>query len=113
MELEYYETVNGRCPVQGFLDDLDWRRRGVVLEFLSAVTADTFHDKRLCKKLVNADGLWEFRIRHRGDQIRLLGMPLTPKFVLLLGFIKKEQQTPRHEIEVALDRWKDYINRHA
>jgi phage-related protein len=113
MELEYYKIVNGRDHVQEFFNKMDWRRQTVVTYFLAAVTRDTFKDARLCKKLINAGGLWEFRIKHRGNQIRLLGMLASPKFVLLHGFVKKDKKTPRHEIEVALDRWKDYINRHA
>jgi phage-related protein len=56
----------------------------------------------------HVDGkLWEMRIKGRDGIARALYVTVVGKRVIVLrAFVKKTQQTPRHEIELALKRAK-------
>lgn len=55
--------------------------------------------------------LWEIRILGQ-DNIRILYVGFYQDSILLLnGFIKKKQKTPSKEIDLALQRLKDYATR--
>jgi phage-related protein len=56
----------------------------------------------LVRKL--APGLWEVRVRLRTGAARVLFTVVAAEAVLLHGFIKKSQRTPRAELELALGR---------
>lgn len=62
------------------------------------------------KKLAGTE-LWEYRILG-SDNIRIFYISMTGKiFLILHGFKKKKQQTPRKEIKVAQERLQEYLLR--
>jgi len=66
------------------------------------------------KKLEGAEGIWEVRAEFGGDAFRLLGFWDTGRLIILTnGFAKKTQKTPVREIELAVQRKHDYLNRKA
>ncbi len=64
------------------------------------------------KKLVGADNLWEVRIVTGGRSYRLLGF-FDGSVLLILtgGFAKKQQKTPRRELDLAERRRSEYFGR--
>jgi toxin-antitoxin system, toxin component, relE family len=57
--------------------------------------------------------IWELRIKFSSDISRIFYfMWRANTIVLLHGFIKKTQKTPRPEIEIAQKRLRDYKRRH-
>jgi phage-related protein len=55
------------------------------------------------KYIVNTDGLYEIRVQLGSDIFRIFCFFDEPKLVILInGFQKKSQKTPRQEIELAL-----------
>jgi phage-related protein len=52
------------------------------------------------------NGLWEVRSRLGGRIARVIFVVRDEKMVLLHGFIKKTQKTPKHELDVAIQRMK-------
>jgi phage-related protein len=50
------------------------------------------------------DGLWEVRSRMEGRIARVIFCVEGQLMVLLHGFIKKSQKTPKHELDVAKRR---------
>ena len=57
--------------------------------------------------------IWELRIKFASDISRIFYFTWQEETVVLLhGFIKKTQRTPRAEIEVARKRAEDYKQRH-
>lgn len=110
MELIFYETVNGRCPVADFLDGLSIKMRKEILVDLETLMGPLFQDTRVFKKLTGSK-LWEFRYRAKGMQFRILCGMTRQELVLLHAFQKQTQKLPRHEIEIAEQRFKDYISR--
>jgi phage-related protein len=56
--------------------------------------------------------LWELRRSSRGNIYRLLYFFFTGKRIVFVhGFQKKTQKTPRKEIETAVSRMNDYVER--
>ncbi len=65
------------------------------------------------KKLRNSD-VWELRIRHSSNYYRILYFAFSGrKFVLLHAFLKKTEETPKSELEIAQDRLDDYKYRYG
>jgi len=107
----FYRTVDGKCPVQEFLDSLPvkaaqkivWVLR--LLEDMDRVPASYF------KKLAGTEDIWECRIQSGSKAYRIFCFFLDNSVVLTHGFVKKSQKTPAHEIERAEVYRKDFFKR--
>lgn len=62
------------------------------------------------KKVINTP-LWELRVLGEKSLRFFYIAKLGKSFLLLHGFTKKRQKTPKKEIKTALTRLKDYENR--
>jgi phage-related protein len=63
------------------------------------------------KHIVNTDGFYEIRVQVGNDIIRIFCFFETGKLVILInGFQKKTQKTPKKEIEMALKLKAEYEN---
>ena len=109
--LQYYLTAKGENPVSDFLDSLNQKQQSKILRIFSYInsyglTAVIPHVKKL-----TGTPLWEIRILGQ-DNIRVLYISPQKESVLVLhGFIKKKQKTPPREIEIAINRYKDWLAR--
>jgi phage-related protein len=57
-------------------------------------------------------GLLELRVQVASDISRIFYfMPEGSRFVLLHGFIKKTEETPTRELDIAKSRMEDYLRR--
>ena len=107
----FYKTVDGKCPVQEFLDSLPgkvaqkiaWVLR--LLEDLERVPSFYF------KKLVGTEEIWEGRIQFGSNAYRIFCFFVGNTVVLTHGFAKKTQKTPIHEMERAAAYRKDFLRR--
>ena len=108
----FYRTVDGKCPVQDFLDSLPgkvvkkivWVLK--LLEDLDVVPSSYF------KKLIGTEEIWECRIQFGSNAYRLLCFFLNRSVVVLShGFVKKSQKTRAHEIERAEAYRRDFLKR--
>jgi len=107
----YYKSVSGEYPVYDFINKLEVKSRSKIINTIDllemyGIKLGTPHVKK-----VAGTGLWELRILG-GDNIRILYIAITGRaFLLLHGFIKKVQKTPKKEIKTAVMRLKDYRQR--
>ena len=63
------------------------------------------------KHIVNTNGLYEIRVQVGNDIVRIFCFFETGKLVILInGFQKKTQKTPKKEIEMALKLKAEYEN---
>ncbi len=107
----FYRTVDGKCPVQEFLDSLPgkvvqkivWVLR--LLEDMDIVPASYF------KKLAGTEDIWECRIQFGSNAYRIFCFFMNNSVVLTHGFIKKSQKTPAGEIERAEAYRRDFLKR--
>ncbi len=108
----FYRTVDGKCPVQNFLDSLSGKVAQKVtwvlklLEDLDIVPASYF------KKLIGTEDIWECRVPFASNAYRIFCFFEGNSVVVLThGFAKKTQKTPRQEIEKAEAYRRDYLKR--
>ena len=108
----FYRTMEGRCPVQEFLDLLPGKAAKKVawvlslLEELETVPATYF------KKLIGTEEIWECRIQFGSNDYRILCFFMNHSMVVLThGFAKKSQKTPWSEITRAEVYRRDFLRR--
>jgi phage-related protein len=107
----FYRTVDGKCPVQEFLDSLPGKAAQKIvwvlrlLEDMDRVPASYF------KKLVGTEDIWECRIQFGSNAYRIFCFFLNNSVVLTHGFVKKSQKTPAREIERAEAYRRDFFRR--
>ncbi len=113
-EVFLYESDFGDFPAREFLDGLDTKARLKVNFAIGLLSSQLIVPARFWKKLSGQENLWELRAEYAGNIYRVLACLLKGNRVLLLhGFQKKSQKTPRQEIEVAEQRKKRYFQRHG
>jgi phage-related protein len=99
-------------PVEEFLDSLPDRHGQKVGWVLRLVEQLDMVPKQYLKKVVGTEGLWEIRIQTGGNSYRLLGFFDGPTLLVLTGgFSKKQQTTPKREIDLAQQRRAEYFQR--
>ena len=111
-EIRFYRTDAGNCPVEEFIDSLTGKQAQKVAWVLSLIEELDTVPVRYLKKLVNTDDLWEIRINSGSNTFRLLGFIDEGHLVVLVhGFQKKSQKTPKQAIALAQERKKEYFRR--
>jgi phage-related protein len=112
LEIEFYRTSGGACPVEEFLDALNAKEAKKVLWVLKVVQELPQVPGQYFKKLEGTADLWEVRANYGGNAFRLLGFREAGRRVILTnGFAKKTQKTPEREMELAEQRKRDHLNR--
>ena len=110
--IEFYQTSSGTSPVDEFLDSLSDQHAQKVAWVLRLVELLDRVPEQYLKKLVGTDQLWEIRVQAGGKNYRLLGFfDGAVLLILTSGFVKKQQKTPRQEIELAQKRRIEYVQR--
>lgn len=107
--MKYFQT-RFLEPANKFMAGLD--QKAVRKLLYNIDLAEQTNDPRLFKKL--RDDIWEFRVRHGSNQIRLLAFwdKTESQRTLVIathGFIKKVDKVPDNEIERALNIRKRYF----
>ena len=105
----YYAFSERKNPVREFLDSLEETQQAKILRLFQSIEEYGLQAAAPHLKKVAGTPLWEMRILGK-DNIRIFYVVPKKNAVLVLhGFIKKKQKTPRGEIDLALqryDRWK-------
>ena len=111
--IDYYETIDGRCPVKEFVDSLSHEGQAKYIFITKLLTEyGVLVKEPYVKQLAGRKKLFEIRIKDKTGISRILYFTHTgKKFVLLHGFTKKTDKTPQREIETAEERMKDYLSR--
>ena len=110
--VNFYRFANGVSPVEEFLDSLTGKQAQKVLWVLKLIEDLDMIPAQYFKKLIDTEEIWEIRVQFGGDIFRLLGFFDGGSLIILTnGFAKKTQKTPVHEIELAVRRKGEYLNR--
>lgn len=113
-EIVFYQTDFGDRPVDEFLGSLEPAPRAKVVWTLEWLRTQPFVPSKFWKKLPGTDNLWEVRVEYAGNIYRILACTYKGNRVILLhGFHKKTQKTPRQELEIAGQRKKRYLQTHG
>ncbi|MEN8255061.1 MAG: type II toxin-antitoxin system RelE/ParE family toxin [Verrucomicrobiota bacterium] len=111
-EILFYESPEGRKPIQRFLDKLDGKQAKKVAWTLQLVEEQKIVPSKYFKKMTSTKDLWEVRVASGSNIFRLLGFFDGVKLVVIShAFQKKTQKIPKQAIEIAEERKKDYFRR--
>jgi len=100
----FFENINGSKPVREWLLALDKEDRKTIGENIKTVEYGWPIGMPVCRRLESK--LYE--VRSNISDKRIARVIFMGEYMILLnGFVKKTQKTPRNEIELALKRVKE------
>lgn len=113
LRVVFFRTDRGNDPVRDWLEGLG-ERDEMIIDTDITVVAENWPSvlrTNLVKKLQGEEGLWEIRSRiSAGKRVaRVLFTVEAGEIILLHGFVKKSQHTPRKDLRIARRRnrlWK-------
>lgn len=109
LDVRFFMTDAGSEPVREWLKDLPAIERKVIGEDIKTVQLGWPLGMPLVRNL--GDGIWEVRIKLENRIVRVLFALDQSTMVLLHGFIKKQQATPKSDLDLAKDRLKQLKRR--
>lgn len=109
LDVRFFKTDSGTEPVRDWLKGLSAADRKTAGEDVKTVQFGWPLGMPLVRKM--GDGLWEVRIHLEGRIARVLFTVSGGVMVLLHGFIKKSQETPLDDLDLAKSRLKKMRNR--
>jgi len=102
LSVVFFRTASGNEPVRGWLKELPREERRIIGEDIKTVQFGWPLGMPLVRKLDK--GLWEVRSRLPDRIARVLFTTHESRMILLHGFIKKSQKTPKEDLELAKTR---------
>lgn len=113
-EIVFYATDFGDKPVEMFLNELEPAARAKVVRSLEILRTTPVVSSKFWQKMSGSSNIWEVRAEYAGNIYRVLAaMAKGNRVILLHGFQKKSQKTPRQDMEIAQQRQKRYFQRHG
>lgn len=111
IEIEFYDTEDGRCPLQEYLDSLEPKLLAKTLRTIDLLENNGSRLRGPYSEPLG-NGIFELRTKQGSDITRVLYFFFVGnKAVLTNGFTKKTQKTPKSEIELAEKYKADYERR--
>jgi len=113
IEINFYETENGKNPVEDFLTKLNSKAAQKVTWVMNLIEERQGNvSKKYFEKLKHTDEIWEIKTNFGNNEYRALGF-IDQENVLILvhGFKKKTQKVPKKDIDTAEIRKKDHLRR--
>jgi phage-related protein len=105
----FFRSEGGTEPVKDWLKTLEREDCRIIGNDIKDVEFSFPIGLPLCRQLSGYKDLWEVRSKIRGGGIaRVLFYISQGNMILLHGFIKKSQKTPKKEIDLALKRKKQH-----
>jgi len=109
-EIEFYKQGN-KNPISDFILSLDEKLQLNILALLKRLEANPFTLGSMSQKIKGAKNLFELRIKGRFVIVRLFYCYKKNKTIIILhGFVKKSQKTPKKELNKAIKRKKEIEN---
>lgn len=109
LDVRFFMTDAGSEPVREWLKRLPAIERKIIGEDIKTVQLGWPLGMPLVRNL--GDGIWEVRIKLENRIVRVLFALEQSIMVLLHGFIKKQQVTPKADLDLAKDRLKQLKRR--
>ncbi len=102
LRVVFYRNASGREPVRNWLRSLDRESKKIIGDDIKTVQYGWPLGMPLVKSL--GDGLWEVRCQLRDGIARIVFVVEEGLMVVVHGFVKKSQKTPRKELQIARRR---------
>ena len=111
MEIEFYQKEDGTVPAQEFLDSLD-DKMAAKLYGMMDILAEYGNELRMPYSEHLEDGIFEVRAKVGSNITRVLYFFYVGKNIVMTnGFVKKQQKTPKAQIELAKKYRKIFLER--
>jgi phage-related protein len=107
LRVRFYRSEAAREPVREWLWSLSKEERKLIGEDIKTVQFRWPLGMPLVRRLTGK--IYEIRTHLPNRIARTLFFPETTTIVLLHGFIKKTQQTPKGDLDVALKRLRSFL----
>lgn len=105
----FYATGSGNEPVREWLKDLGDKDRRTIGQDIATAEFGWPIGMPLCRSL--GAGLWEIRSNISSGRIaRVIFAVVDGHMVLLHGFVKKTQKTPKPDLDLADKRMKEIVS---
>jgi phage-related protein len=104
LSVNFFATEAGSEPVREWLKDLSAQDRKTIGEDIKTVQFGWPLGMPLVDHIEG--GIWEVRIKLDNRIARVLFVIVNKTMILLHGFIKKDQKTPKPELDLAKQRLK-------
>ena len=102
----FFETANGRMPVREFITGLTKEEQKEIGSDIKMVQ-ESFPKRLYLVKKVKPK-IWEIRSTIKSGICRVFFIIFAGNIVLLHAFVKKTQKTPPRELDVAVERLKEF-----
>ena len=114
-QIDLYEKDNGEVPVLESIKNMDAKMQAKIYREINLLEefGRKLHEPYI-KKIVGQkySDLWELRIKQSNNIFRIIYFTYVNDLcVLLHGFQKKSQKTPKKELDLAKSRMEDYKSR--
>jgi len=103
--VSFYKTEAGNEPAREWLKSLSKKDKKLIGEDIKTVQFGWPLGMPLVEKLDT--GIWEVRTSLKNKISRVLFTTFEDYIVLLHGFIKKTQKTPKHDLDLARKRMRE------
>ena len=110
--IEFYETEDGKKPIEEFLDSLEAKTAAKTVALMEVL--EEYGPKlRMPYSKHLDDGIFELRCQIGGNAVRTLYFFFVGKKIIVTNaFFKKTKKTPVKELQLAKRRRIDWENRH-
>jgi phage-related protein len=110
-DIRYYHLSNETSPVFEFIESLSEKAQAKVFRTIDLLAEYGLQLREPHVKKLTGTSLWELRVLGE-DSIRVFYIVAENSQLLMLhGFKKKSQKTPKNEIKIALNRLEEYKSR--
>ena len=114
-EVDFYQKENGDIPVMEYLLSLDAKLRAKAFSEIELLKKHGVNLREPYTKAIKGDkykNLFELRVKFSNNISRIFYFTYRNNtFVLLNGFTKKSEETPKKELDRAIKYKKDYESR--
>jgi putative addiction module killer protein len=103
IDIQLYETENGKCPYLQWEDRLSKSARAIITTRLARIRLGNLGD---CKSIQGVKGIYEFRIHIESGYRIYFGKEGNKVILLLLG---GDKSTQKKNVQKAQEFWQDYL----
>jgi phage-related protein len=109
MQVHYFTRANGRSPVREFVSSLDERIQSKIIHIIDLIQKYGIASVYSYTRKLTGSELWEIRLIGKKSVRLLYAIQKGDTILILHGFVKKTQKTPRRELLNALQNLNEYM----
>lgn len=112
LDIEFYDTEDGKCPVQEFIDSQEPKMKAKILRTIDLLECNG-NNLREPFSSPMGDGIFELRTKVGSNITRVFYFFVVgEKAILTNGIVKKTQKTPKKALTLARKYKADYERRY-